>query len=102
MKTNSVLLVLVSIFFVSCASTGPTGGALFHEIKYGKYATPVKNASKTGEACQTSILSMVATGDASVDQAKRLGGITEVSSIDASSFSVLGFFNKYCTIVKGN
>jgi hypothetical protein len=38
---------------------------------------------------------MVATGDASVDQAKRLGGITEVYSIDASSFSVFGFLT--CT-----
>ena len=102
MKTNFVLLALVSIFAASCASTGPTGGALFHDIKYGKYATNFTNTSKTGEACQTSVLGFVGTGDASIEQAKRNGSITEVASIDASSFSVLWFFNKYCTIVKGN
>ena len=102
MKTNLVLLALASMFLVGCAQVGPTGGIVFHDIKYGQFATTEVNATKTGTACQTSVLSLVAQGDASVDAAKRDGKITKVSSIDSSSFSVLGFYNKYCTIVKGN
>ena len=96
------MLAACSLFLVSCAQVGPTGGVLFHDIKYGITATPSVETVKRGEACQSSILGMFGFGDASIETAKKDTGITNVSSVDASSFSVLGFYNKYCTIVKGN
>ncbi|MCM2351200.1 MAG: TRL-like family protein [Bacteriovoracaceae bacterium] len=102
MKVNCLLLLISALFLTSCASTGPTGGLLFHDIKYGVNSTTHEFVTKKGEACQTSVLGLVGSGDASIDAAKKDGSITKVASIDASSFSVLWFFNKYCTIVRGN
>lgn len=103
MKTNVLLLALASLFLASCAMVGPTGGAVYHDIKYGQFATENTAATKTGTACQSSVLGLVAQGDASIEAAKKDGGITKVSSIDSSSTNVVfGIYNKYCTIVKGN
>ncbi len=101
MKINAFLLVATSLFLTSCASVGPQGGALYHEIKYGVDATASTAATKTGQACTNSVLGLVASGDASIEQAKKNGNITEVSTVNASSFSLLFFYNKYCTIVTG-
>lgn len=60
-----------------------------------------KAATKRGEACIQNILGLIATGDASIDAAKQDGGITTVTSIDQSSTRVLGYYAKFCTIVKG-
>lgn len=102
MKLNFLLLLTCSFLLVSCASTGPTGGVLFHNIKYGINATPNTEAAKKGEACQSSILGLFGFGDASIDAAKKDSGITKVSTIDASSLSVLGLYNQYCTNIRGN
>lgn len=101
MKSNVCSIALMSVLLVGCASVGPTGGGIYHNIKYGVDATPAKEATKKGEACQTSVLGLVASGDASIDTAKKNGSITEVSSVDASSTSVLFFYNTFCTIVTG-
>ncbi len=57
---------------------------------------------KTGEACISSILGVVATGDASVEAAKKAGGITAVAHVDHEQFSVLGVYATSCTIVHGS
>lgn len=102
MRTQLILLLLATFFVTSCASTGPTGGLLYHDIKYGLHANPNELVTKKGEACQTSALGLVASGDASIEAAKKEGGISKVAVIDASSFSLLWFYNRYCTIVQGN
>ena len=101
-NVKSILTLGVLLFVVSCASTGPQGGIFFHDIKYGKYATENAEASKKGEACMSSVLGLFSFGDASIDAAKKESGIQKVSSIDASSLSILYFYNKYCTIIRGN
>lgn len=101
MKTNICSLVLMSFILVGCASVGPTGGALFHDIKYGIDATPSTESMKKGQACQSSILGLFGFGDASIETAKKDAQISQVATVDASSFSVLGFYNKYCTLISG-
>jgi hypothetical protein len=56
---------------------------------------------KTGEACISSILGLVATGDASIEAAKKAGGIAQIAHIDHEQFSVLGVYATSCTIVHG-
>jgi hypothetical protein len=56
---------------------------------------------KTGEACVSSILGMVATGDASTEAAKKAGGITTIAYVDHEQFGVLGVYATSCTIVHG-
>jgi hypothetical protein len=61
-----------------------------------------KPGEKVGEACATGILGMVAWGDASVDAAKRAGGITEVHSVEYKPTAVLvGAYFSACTVVHG-
>lgn len=54
-----------------------------------------------GEACASSILGWIATGDASLDTAKKNGGVAQVTAVDHRSTGILGLYAKYCTIVYG-
>ncbi|WP_220092225.1 TRL-like family protein [Helicobacter sp. 16-1353] len=56
---------------------------------------------KRGEAVCSSVLGIVASGDCSIQAAKKNGNITKVHSVDVESFSVLGFYASYTTIVIG-
>ena len=64
---------------------GPAGGT----------ATP-----KKGQACASTFLALFASGDASIEAAKRSAGIKEVTTIDHHSTNFLGF-GEFCTIVYG-
>lgn len=94
---------LLALSLGGCANVrGPVPAALSF------YAGPVKPGaldtaapSKRGEACAVNFLGAVATGDASIDTAKKNGGITRVASVDQSSTRVLGYYARFCTIVKG-
>jgi len=78
----------------------PVMGALYLDVK-GPVTATSSSGTREGKACAQTILGMVGTGDASIDTAKRVGGITEVSSVDHSSKSILGITGEYCTIVRG-
>lgn len=80
----------------------PMLGAIYNETKYGDVATDASSATKQGQACGTSILGWVATGDASIQAAKANGGINTVASVDHSAKNILGIFGEWCTIVRGN
>jgi hypothetical protein len=53
-------------------------------------------------ATSTTYLGLWAEGDASIDTAKKNGGITTVSSVDAKVDSILGIVTTYTTTVRGN
>lgn len=56
---------------------------------------------KTGKSTCISILGLIAAGDCSIDKAKKDGNISKVISVEYESFSVLGIYASYTTIVKG-
>jgi hypothetical protein len=61
-----------------------------------------KAAPKTGRACSAGVLGVAAWGDASIDAAKKAGGITSVHSIEYEATAVLGLvYVNVCTIVHG-
>lgn len=60
-----------------------------------------KSGDKHGEACATGILGAVAFGDASVDAAKKAGGITEVHSVENHFMTILGIYTQGCTEIHG-
>ena len=60
-----------------------------------------ESGEKSGEACVKSFFGMIAVGDASIEAAKKNGGIADVYTVNKSNFSVLGMFSKQCTIVRG-
>jgi hypothetical protein len=102
-KSSLIILALVILGSVSnCALSGfgPIGG-LFTDHKIGVFATGTEG-SKKGNACATSILGLVAYGDASVEEAARKSNISKISNINLHSFSVLGVYGTLCTHVQGD
>ena len=92
-----------------CAATGLGGCVYYPPLIYGKVMGPVTATSqsvagaKTGRACAQSVLGIAAFGNASIDAAKKAGGITSVVSVDFESTTVLfGVYAQFCSVVKGN
>ncbi len=109
------LIVVLCIFFSGCAG-GPVYGSLFNDTTYNKDDTAhaiydtqngdsssgyKTSASKEGRATCTGILGLVAFGDCSIEAAAKDGGITKIESVTNESFSVLGIYTTYTTVVKG-
>lgn len=83
-----------------CASVLPVG-AVYTEIKLPVTATAI-SGKKHGVAECKSIMALVATGDCSIDTAKKNGGISKVSSVDWETRSVLGIISDYKLNVYGD
>lgn len=96
-----VVLSALAMFAMGCAAAhSPVTGFLYTDVK-GPINAQAGSGTKTGEACVTSILGWVATGDASINAAKKAGGISDVTAVDHSSTSILGLYAKFCTQVTG-
>ena len=80
----------------------PVVGWVYTDAQFGDEVENGAAVTKTGKACAQSYLTMVATGDASVQAAKANGGITQVAEVDHSAKNILGIFGEFCTIVKGS
>lgn len=100
------LVFTLSLLLASCTQTksGVTSGFImtsWNDTISASIDNSVK-VTRSGEACSTNILGIIATGDSSVEAAKRDGRIKNVSYADTSYLNILGIFQKGCTIVKGN
>ena len=85
-----------------CATSVPVG-SLYAEIALPVNATSVGIASpKVGTASCTSILALIATGDCSIEAAKKNGGISTFSHVDWDAKNILGIYGKYKITVYGN
>lgn len=103
-ELNGVILVcaLLALLSAGCAVVAsPVSGFLYTDVKGPVDSTDGAIGQKRGEACAISILGIVAVGDASIDTAKRNGGITEIQSVDHQSTSCLTLYGKFCTLVTG-
>ncbi len=98
-----VLLGLSAFVLFGCAMAQmPVNGTIYADVHGPVNATEAKAGTRVGEACASSILGIVATGDASIEAARKNGGMSSVSSVDHHSTSILGFYAKFCTVVRGN
>ncbi len=97
-----LLLTVLAAAVSGCAlpTRQPVTGLLYSDTKATENVTDNVAATKTGQACMESILG-VATGDASMEAAKKAGGITQVAYVDNESSGVLGVYAKYCLVVHG-
>ena len=105
LKLTLVTLLIAGLgSLTGCAvAQSPVGnGLLFTSIEGPIAAAAAVDSSKKGKACAQNVLGIVATGDASIDSAKKVGAITKVSSIDHTSFTVLMIYSEFCTIVRGS
>ena len=82
------------------------GGTLYQDTKtpmgdISYWGPSTSSASKKGEASFTSILGILATGDASLKEAMERGGITKIHHIDQQVTNILGIIATYKIIVYG-
>lgn len=97
-----VLMLTAAVFLSGCATPFPLGQI------YTGISSPVAAGNgdlaytKVGTAVSTSILGLVATGDASIKTAAANGGITKVKYVDYRAKNILGIFGKYTTTVYGD
>ena len=81
----------------------PTAGIYMETTSGGILHDNGATATKTGKACGTGLLGIVATGDTSVEAAMNAGGIKKAVFVNhyIKSF-VWGLYVETCTIAKGN
>lgn len=98
---KKLLLGILGVTFLSsCANMGPVG-VIYTDVNVPRQATSA-SGTKVGQSVSKSYLGLIATGDSSIEQAKRNAGISTVSSVDHKVNSVLGIYTKYTTTVTGN
>ena len=91
-----------TLLLSSCAVVkSPLTGVWYTDVKAPVTATSNSNSTRVGSAEATSILGVVATGDASIDAAAKSAGITKIHHVDEHSTSILGIFAKYKVYVYG-
>ena len=94
------MIVVSSLGACAMVQRAPLTGFWYTSTQSGVAAT-AQMSTKTGEACASSILGIIATGDASIDAARKAGGINSISEVDEKASDILGLYASYCTIVHG-
>ena len=100
-KIITLAAVIGGAAILASCSAPMASGALYTNVTTGTSATSGSTA-KMGQACNTSILGLVATGNASIASAKAQGGISRVASVDYKAKNILGLYGKYCVVVHGS
>jgi len=102
MKIKFGILSLMVIVMSGCATSFPIG-SIYTDVSLPMEATGAAGrATKVGTTECKSILSLVATGDCSIEAAKKQGGITTVDHVDWHAENILGVIGNYKVTVYGN
>ncbi len=102
MKKAIIILTSCALLFVTGCATLYPSGLIYTKIKLPVTATANNGTeTKVGTSQCTSILSAVAIGDASIETAKKNGGITKVYHVDYSVKNILGIIGTYKVTVYG-
>ncbi len=106
MRTKIIASLFAFTLLNGCATgsfNSHTGPGFFYSNHYeGELVTANQAGRKRGEACTQNILGLYTSGDASISNAMKNGGIISVSSVDRHYKSVLGIYGTMCVIVTGN
>ena len=99
---NLIVSVIALVYLSGCASVvSPVRGGIVTAVTSPITATANEKGSKKGDAVCRNILGIVAYGDCSVEAAANDGSISKISTVDVKSFSILGIYSSYTTIVTG-
>jgi hypothetical protein len=95
-----LIISTLSLTLIGCAHS-PVNGMITMVKWDGGVSNPEVSSIKTGKSCAKSILGVFASGDASIETAKKNGGISRVASVDHETTNIMHFYGQYCTIVTG-
>ena len=97
-----ITAIIFSSTFSGCAMVQtPALGWIYTDVQGPIAATSNNAGTRIGKSCASSILGLFASGDASINTARRNGRIREITSVDHESNSILGIYAKICTVVRG-
>jgi uncharacterized protein YceK len=89
------------IAFVGTGAPGSTG--LYAATTSRSFINEqTKLGSKSAESCITSILGLITTGEAGVNETSKKAGISRVTHIDQKLTNILGVYATYCVMVYGD
>lgn len=95
------IIGIASTTMAGCASTLPVGG-IYTDVKLPVTATSAGGGpEKVGTAECMSVFALVATGDCSIETAKKNGGISKVHHVDWDANNILGIIGRYKVVVHG-
>jgi len=108
-KMRNIVIFLLPILLFPVILTGcgamaasPVTGFLYTEVKGPVTATGIDtSSSKVGTATCTSLLGLIATGDASIETAAKSAGITKIHHVDYQSKNILGLYAEFTVTVYG-
>lgn len=100
-KISTLVLASVAALIMGGCATAIPHGCILTEVKMPVAASDGATGSKVGVSMCKSYLGFVAVGDASIEAAKKNGGITKVTSVDWEVKNILGFLGEYKCIVRG-
>ncbi len=103
MKKSMILVYAAALMLLAgCASPIPMG-TLYTDVKLPVSATANVDTSnlKVGRSMCKSYVGLVTVGDASIEAAKKNGGIKKVVAVDWKAKSTLGVVGEYECIVYG-
>ena len=96
------ILLGTSFILSSCAAVG---FGLFTDVKSTSFALATRmdatSFQKEGKSESQNILGLINTGDCSVTEAMKAGGITKIHHVDIQTVNYLGLFGKTITHVYG-
>lgn len=97
-----VLSALTGCAGIAFQTRGAPIGFFYADTGTGLHATSNDIGKKKGEACASSILGLITTGDAGIRAAAEAGNISEISAVDTRATNILGIYARFCTIVSGD
>lgn len=112
MKFSTIAPALVAVGAIALAGCGPArnveglGGSCYTDVK-GNYAdvyhqnAGIAVGSKVGKATASGLLGWINTGDASIESAAKVGGVTKISYVDYHTTNLLGIMKSYTVVVHG-
>lgn len=98
----AVLMGLTGCAGIAFQAQGVPIAGIYADASTGLHATNNSIGKKKGEACASSILGLVTTGDAGIRAAADAGNIDDISTVDVSIMNILGIYAKMCTVVSGS
>ncbi|MDH5479748.1 MAG: TRL-like family protein [Nitrosomonas sp.] len=100
---QAFLIIFSSALIIGCAGQpvmNEVPGGIYAGYKMGKDAEGAIG-KRVGKSCASSVLGLVAFGDASIRTAAANGGITKVTIVDKEAIQILNLYATYCTVVYG-
>jgi TRL (tRNA-associated locus)-like protein len=102
MKTLRVVAALLAAGMLAGCATPFPQGLFYTDVKLPVNVTGNGGkAPKVGTAECSSFFALFATGDCSIESAKKQGGITRIHHVDWDAKNVLGIMGNYKLIVYG-